>query len=68
MAVTANMASRAPKSTKKIPYVPRSRDEMLLEWLQLYEEGWTFSQIAERYGKNRGAVSKAIRAVLEAAG
>lgn len=52
---------RAPR------FVPRERDEEVLEWLHLrLERGWSWPAIARAYGKrNYTSVQSAVQAVLD---
>jgi len=43
--------------------VPRARDEELLDWLALRDEGLSYREIARRYGRNPGVVQTAIKNV-----
>lgn len=52
----------------RIRHVPRERDEEVLEWLRLQDEGLSSGKIARRYGRNSGAVITAtakVRAEME---
>lgn len=52
----------------RVRSVPRERDEEVLEWIRLRESGWTWPQIAARFGVTKyQTVQQAVTAVLKEA-
>ncbi len=54
------------KATIRIQFVPRERDEELLEWIYLRVAGWRWIDIARIAGKRGGHIQMACEGVRRA--